>query len=369
MSRVDIIAETLKLARLVAEPEHELAYLEPLGGDRLRELRHQVSDALFDDTRAQLERVASSSGLLPASLNAKIAERFFGPMLCARMAGLVPPERGAKIAGELADGFLANVSVELDPRSAEGLLSHLPTHRIVSIATVLLARGDYVTMGRFVDVLSLDVIAAVANSIERDADLLEIAFFVETKSKISDLADVLPEHRMRGIVVHAGSSDGDAWVEALALMSHLNEAWRTRIGQMVVDEGEEFLTKLIDAAHTHDLWDAMLPIVAAMTDECRRALACLGILDREGILERVVTTASEQGSWSALLPLMGHLSPTGRAVAARVAVGQLGAMADDEVRAAVATLSEEGSVVRDAFLAAAQDTEHWPRLQVLLTPP
>lgn len=304
MSRVDEIAELTKLRRLLQLEEPDLGYLAPLGAESLRALREQTSAALYDDTGSMLERVASSSKLLPNGLVATLGERVFGAMLCARIAGLLAPDRGAAIAMKMPDAFLADVSVELDPRSARDVLARLPTARIVSVAALLLARGDHLTMGRFVDALSLDTIQAVVDDTKDDGALLQIAFFIETKSKISDLVGLLPPERVRAVVVHAGSGDGDLWVEALAIMSHMNDHWKSRIGDVVAAAGEGFLTRLLEAATEHDLWDSMLPIVECMSLESQRRLLAQ-VSARDDLLHAFRSEAERRGLWA---ELSGRLS-------------------------------------------------------------
>jgi hypothetical protein len=79
--------------------------------DDLRRLRERVSASLFDRHRAGFQRMAAASRLLPIGVLAKIAERTMPPMIAARIAAEMAPERAAE----------------------------------------LLRRGEYVTIGRFVD--------------------------------------------------------------------------------------------------------------------------------------------------------------------------------------------------------------------------
>ncbi len=318
MSRVDLIAEKIKLGRVLQHDPDRLHYLAPLDAPTLRELRERISDSLFDDTRARLERVASASRLLPNALVASTGEKAFGPMLCARITNLLSPERAASLAAHMPDAFLADVAMQLDPRSAEDVIRKLGKDRVVAVAAVLLRRREHVTLGRFVDFLDLDVIAAVVDIIEDEAVMLEIAFYIEAKARISELAGLLGEARLRALVVHAGDGDGEMWVAALALMSHLNEDWRRTIGDVVVAEGQAFLTRLVDATLEHKLWDAMLPIVGSMTPSAREALAALPTLGRVDVLENVIRAAHAGGLWAELLPLVGALHGDALKAAAEV---------------------------------------------------
>ena len=80
-------AEILKLARMLGPRPSELAYLEAVGLADLRALREQTVEVLWDADGATMSRLAAASKLLPAALTATIAQRAFGPLLAARMAG------------------------------------------------------------------------------------------------------------------------------------------------------------------------------------------------------------------------------------------------------------------------------------------
>jgi hypothetical protein len=318
MSRVERIAEHTKLARLLALSQDDLAHYHELPAPTLRALREQISDHLFDDSRASLERVANASRLLPNALVAGVGQRSFGPMLCARITGLLAPERAASLAAHMPDAFLADVAMQLDPRSAREVIARLETKRVVAVAQVLLERGEHVTLGRFVDFLDLEVIRAVVDVIHHEAVLLDIAFYIEAKPRISELAGLLAPGRVRKLVLHAGEGDGDTWVAALALMSHLDDTWRRHIGDIVVAEGDGFLTRLVDAAQEHDLWDAMLPIVGSMTPDARVAVAAMPALGRADVLQSVVRAAHAGRLWPDFLPLVAALHEDARRVAASV---------------------------------------------------
>jgi hypothetical protein len=115
-------AEVMKLARLLGREPDELAYLERLAPDDLRTLRDSVTETLYDAHGSALSRLAAASRLLPASLTATIGQRAFGPLLSARLAGMLDTDRAVDVAGKLPAPFLADVAVELDPRRASDLI-------------------------------------------------------------------------------------------------------------------------------------------------------------------------------------------------------------------------------------------------------
>src|SRR5436305_8288287 len=116
-------AEILKLARVLGYDAAELGYLNEASAEDIRQLREQVTDMLFTAHGHTLGRMAAASRLLPIGVLALIAERAFGPMLAARMAGMIEPSRAVEIAAKLPPGFLADVAVELDPRRASDVIA------------------------------------------------------------------------------------------------------------------------------------------------------------------------------------------------------------------------------------------------------
>lgn len=111
-------AETLKLARLLDCDAERLIYLEEVPLDDLRALRQQITEVLFTAHEASMRRLATASKLLPVGLVANLGQHTFGPMLSARIAGLLDTDRAVDVATRMPTEFLADVACELDPRRA-----------------------------------------------------------------------------------------------------------------------------------------------------------------------------------------------------------------------------------------------------------
>ena len=318
MSQIEILAENIKLARLLGVQPDELTYLKALDAGQLRSLRLRLTNSLFDETGASFRRVATASKLLPNGMVALIGEKVFGAMLCARISGLMPPNRAYEIALKLPDAFLAKVSVELDPRSAREVIARMPADRVTAIAAILVERRDYVTMGRFVDYLSRDTIRQVMESIDDDTAILRTAFFVENKAALNDLVRLMPVERIRRLVILAGDERHDLWTEAVGLMSHVNDDWKRRIGDLAAEQDESVLSGLAHAAQRLRLWDSVLPIVGCMSESSQRKLAGLPVLASREVLDRVIAAADANGLWAAMLPLVGYMGADVRRTAAQV---------------------------------------------------
>jgi hypothetical protein len=141
--------EILKLAKLLHRDPDSLAYLEALPVEDIRRLRQQVTDMLFSSNQRTFARLAAASRLLPAALNASIAQRAFGPVLAARITAELEPSRAVEVAERLPPSFLADVAIELDPRRAGDVIARIPPPQIAAVTRELVKRDEYVTMGRF----------------------------------------------------------------------------------------------------------------------------------------------------------------------------------------------------------------------------
>ncbi|GAB3473789.1 hypothetical protein [Amycolatopsis cihanbeyliensis] len=219
-------AEVLKLSRLLKAPPERFDFLERVPPEDLRLLRERATDLLFDSNLGALRRMAVASRLLPGAVLARIAERVFGPALCARVAGLVDVPRGVDVARRLSPGFLADVAAELDPRRASEIISGIPAPTVAEVAGELAGREDWITLGRFVGHLPAPAVSASLARIP-DAALLRIAFVIDEKDRIDHVIGLLPPERFAGLA--RAAAEHDLWPSALDLLSHLGEAAGNRL--------------------------------------------------------------------------------------------------------------------------------------------
>jgi hypothetical protein len=262
-------AEVEKLARLLGVDPGRLAYLERLPAGTLREFRDQATEALFRAGRGPVRRIGMAAGVTPAVLASQLAERVFGPLLCARIAGEVDPAHAVDIAKRLSDGFLADVAIELDPRRASDVIARIPTKRIVAVARELARRGEYVTMGRFVGHVSGEALHASIDAIDDEA-LLRTAFVLEGKARLDDIIGNVSEERLRGLTrttVEAG-----LWPETLDLLSHLDPELRGRLADVVAAEPDEVLDSLVDAARSENLGPELDPLLERLPPAARQRI-------------------------------------------------------------------------------------------------
>jgi hypothetical protein len=259
-------AEILKLARLLSRDPTSLEYLEQVPADDIRSLREQVTELLFTAHGHALGRLATASRLLPVGVVATIGERAFGPVLSARITGMLEPARAVEMAARLPVAFLADVAIDLDPRRASEVIARIPPRQIGEITAELLRREEYVTMGRFVGHLPPEAVSAALEVMD-DQALLRVAFVLESKSTLDELVGLLAPGRLDGIIDVAASAN--LWPETLDLLAHLSDEQRAALASNVAARDDGVLDSLLAAADQDGLWDELLPLVPFLSADER----------------------------------------------------------------------------------------------------
>jgi hypothetical protein len=261
--------EVMKVARLLQREPESLEYLESLEVEDLRELRERVTETVFDAHTGSLRRLAAASRLLPVGLSASMGESVFGPLLSARLTGLLDPGRAAEMASRLPPPFLADVAVELDPRRASDLIATIAPALIGQITAELVARREYVTMGRFVGHLGDEAIAASLATMDDEA-VLQVAFVLEDRAQLKRLLSKLPKDRWAGVIA-AAAREG-LWLEALDMLNHLSKRQRKDMVLTALELGEPAREAILDTIVEHELWDEAR-LIAEHDDSIEERLA------------------------------------------------------------------------------------------------
>lgn len=296
MSELQLRGELIKLARVLGTTSEAVGFLAPLGAEALRRLESQVSAALFDEYRPALQNLADASKLLPASLVAKMSEMVFGPMLSARVAGLMAPDRAIEVSTRLKPPFLAEVCVELDPRGATALLAKFPVKTVIEVARILTERREYVTMGRFVDAMPDASIKAVVEAIDDDAALLNVGQFVDRDGRVTELVGMIPAERLAKLVATTARGAPEIQVAGLAMMSRLTGAQQARVGEIALGLPLDTVRALIATVRREGVEDVLIGMIAnpgvaaavrkapaLVRAELKSAATQAGLIDRPGI--------------------------------------------------------------------------------------
>lgn len=318
MSRLASRAEQAKLARELGVPDTGLDFLADLPPEALRHFRVAVTDLFFDEQRLLLRWLASVARWLPSWLSALLARLWLGSLLTARLASELPAWRVAEIARHLSPGFMADIATRLDPRGARELVQLLAPVQIVAVTQVLLARRDFITMGRFVALLPDEVVSEAAEAIADEGDLVQAVFYIEARNRLDHLVRVLPRERVeRAILMVCDDSRRDLWPALLALVSHVGYGLRRELGDLAAAQGEGVLNAIVRAAQEDGLWEDLLPVVACLSPEVQRQVVNLDSLQAPTVMASIIRATEERDLWTAMLALAQHMNEAGRDVLAQ----------------------------------------------------
>ena len=199
-------AEIVKLGRLLGREPASLKYLQGIPAGDIRALRELTNAALFDEDTEVLKRLAAAGKLLPTGVVAAISERAFGPLLAARVAGVMEPQRAADVGRCLDPTFMADVCVQLDPRAAHEIVSRMDLETVLAVTGELLDREDYVTLGRFVGAMPDAELAAILE-ITEDDELVRVCAVAESTEGVAQIFAMLGGERLVSLRQRASRSD------------------------------------------------------------------------------------------------------------------------------------------------------------------
>jgi hypothetical protein len=263
MSQLVLQAEITKLARLLGVAEKKVEFLMVEDVQSLRALRAACSAAMFQGDAKMFTRLAAASKLMPSALAAIIAHKAIGPVLNARVAGLVDPDKAVDISKRLPIPFLADVSAEIDPRSAGPLLRKMPVQVNVDVGMELLRRKEYIALARFVEDVTDECIQAIMTELPDDA-ILRIGAYVESNKRMDELIAMLSDDRLQGTVRAAVAEPNVLWVWTLSIMESVSPKARRRLGDIALKE-QGAIESMAKALKQQGLWDSMLAISKDMS--------------------------------------------------------------------------------------------------------
>lgn len=293
--------EVTKLAGELGSTTEKLGFLTDHDADRIRELRAALSTAMFSRHEDRLIRIASLTNLIPPSLAAKIAEIALGPMLSARVAGVLNPTDAVRLAKHLDPAFLTELSKSLDPQRVQPILRRLPTELVVDVGRRLLAQGEHITLGRFVAAVDVEAALGVVEG-ANGSDLLQVALHTEEPSALEAIVERLPD-TVLGTVIRTAADDG-AWDDALTLLSALSDhSTRRLLGQLGAVLPEE-CNDLVSAVIRNDAWQHVLPGIDGLDGTVLRNVVNVPATLDVDVIDRLLTIAHELDHGPAIVQLV-----------------------------------------------------------------
>ena len=287
-------AEILKLERLLGTTPGAFNFLEKIDAPAIRALREQMTGVLFDSDRAALQKVAAATKITPTAIAAVIAEKALGPLLCARVAALLPADKAIDISRRLSPDFLAEVCLHLDPRRVQEIIRGTPVSLVVAVSKRLEQQREFVTMARFVDALTLDAIKAVMAETDDVEALLRTAFFVENPARNNELIALLPKAKLKRLV-QVSTTSAELWVTGLGLMELLTPQWRGEMGALAAELDAAALERIVRFTEQENLWDAELTTLMAMPEAARRQMLESPAFSAPAIRSAIAATAKTRG--------------------------------------------------------------------------
>lgn len=285
-------AELEKLATALGTGVERVGFARGLAPAEIRRLREQVVAALYDEHRAEFHRVAAITRLLPTPLNVRIALRGFSPMLAARVAGEMAPERAAELANRMPVEYLAQACVHLDPRRAGPVIRRIDPDRAFAVVAELVRREEFVTLGRLLDVAPTWIVRDVAERVQDEA-MLRIGYYAESAAQLTSCIEVLPAQRLRGIVRTALSGPPDLRSTALTLIDRVaDDRLRTRLAGYAAETGTDHLTALLATAVTEGALPELARAVAAMPEPVRARVLAMPAPTRHDTLADLLRAVS-----------------------------------------------------------------------------
>lgn len=286
-------AEIVKLARMLDAAPAEIEYLDEISPEALRNLRRSLLDRFYGGTDEGIQRFAKIGNLLPAKVIAQLTKEAVGPVMAARIAGLIDPKQAASVVGNLPPAFVAEIAIHIDPRRVEPVIGRLPDATVTKIAKSLIDRQEYVTMGQLASFVS-DEILNETFKYASDEALLQVAFVTEDKSRLSDALAPQTDERITNIIRTAVFTS--LWPEAVDLLTQLSDEQYLRVINLASRVDKKTMDKLVGSTIEPILWQVMVPALAQMDDPGNAVRALLRGSNEsiKGFAETIVGDAAWQ---------------------------------------------------------------------------
>lgn len=275
----DVITRTQLqlLARLLEVEVAEVAHLERLGVQGLKELRTAISDHLFDGEAEMFGRVSKLAPLVPDVVVVKVAQAAVPPLVSGRLAGalgLAHPERAVGLLKRLRAGYLADAAPYVDPRAVAVLapMFEAAPEALLPAARELLRRKDYATAAGFLEFSTPALIEAFSLEIDDIEALIEAVAFVDDDDALSKVIRHVPEHRIREII--GTSIDNEAGVvAALSVGSRIDADLTPRVSDLLfLEVTDDKLVEVLETAVGNGAAAELVRVAARASDASQQRI-------------------------------------------------------------------------------------------------
>lgn len=317
MARIAAQAELAKLAHVLGASQEELAHLVAMPAEQIGNMRKAIYDRMFAHDQRVYARLARLVRLLPVWLVALLAPRF-GARLVARVAGDLPVRRAVAIAERLPTAFLADVARDLDPRRAGDLIRRLSLNKLSAAALELFRREEYVVLGRFVNYLTDAAIQTILPQVDSDEQLARVAFYVESRNRLSHIVRLMPRERLQRIILLCVDPDCPVMLELIALVVNVSYTQQRELGDLAAAQEEAVLERILETTQQQGLWADLLPVIGVLSEDSQRKAVNLPALQADpAYFQSILEAAQTHDLWLVALPLAQYMDDEMRDVFSR----------------------------------------------------
>ncbi|CAM3907506.1 hypothetical protein [Smaragdicoccus niigatensis] len=345
----DLHAEMIKLGRTLHCDPAELAFLAPLGWQRVREFRFQVVDQLQAHCNARFGHLASLANIIPVPIMAKLGPQYFEPQMCASFVGLVAEEKALKAVSKLPPTFMADVTPYVDPRTVGPMMAKIDIATGRKVLPILVEREEFVTMGQFIDYVTPELIEAFLPIIPDEA-IIRTAQVAENKAQFDVVLPLVDDARIARLIQTA--NEKQLWDVALTMVDALNFENRTRLANIAAQQTDALLESLVTAVHEQNLFDLLLAMTSVMSTPNLARFARLSILRDPAVMSGLAESAIRNDLWAGVAPIIPLMPES-----------TLRVLADTQI---VQDPESARKIMRDALAAVGQSGPDNPLLAQLL---
>ena len=331
-TNLEIQIELEKLEQYLTLNDATWQALADAGTNNLRALREHIEQEMYDQHRKGFQHLASWTRWLSIKQLAKLAYAV-GAKMAARLVGEMDPYFAVKVARRLTPDFLGEIAAQADPRKIREIIRRLPAETIREVALKQIQEKQFLLLGRFADALSAPSIREVVNAVKDDGALLNIAFYMENTTQLSNVIRMIDNSRLASIV-RSGTENIDLWPKAIWVIDHVEGELKSRLGNIMAEQDERTLDSLVGVAHRQQLWGPVLRALSVINPRYHRKIVNLPALRNNSVITDLVNAAVSKNLLEETLPLVKAMQRDYQEVVAHTALRQGEEVAEAVVQAA-----------------------------------